>query len=375
MHLLTKPVKILFTLLLVTLTSCKVQYPDLEDGIYAEIITEQGIMVAKLESEKVPATVANFVSLAEGTNALVSKNYKKINYYNGTTFHRIIDQFMIQGGDPTATGKGNPGYKFNDEFHPDLKHDEPGVLSMANSGPNSNGSQFFITEKPTPHLDNKHSVFGKLIIGLNIQDSISNVKVDTNSKPINEVVIKELNIIRKGKAAKTFDASTIFMDHFAKNERLKKEKLAKAETSMRKSKEKFNSQEAKATTLESGLKYYISEQGSDKKLKTGFRVLTHYTVYFENGQFIETSKLEKAQALDVVNNKRKEANKYQPIELNISPEAPIIAGLKEGLKKLHMGDKATIFVPYYLAYGEYGNKGIPGKSNLIFEIELLEIFN
>ncbi|GAA4813580.1 peptidylprolyl isomerase [Litoribaculum gwangyangense] len=375
MRLFTSTVKVIFITLLLSLISCKAQYPDLEDGIYAEFITNKGVMVAKLESEKVPVTVANFVSLAEGTNTMVSEKYKGKKYYNGTFFHRVMDQFMIQGGDPTGTGKGNPGYKFNDEFHNDLKHDKPGILSMANPGPNSNGSQFFITEVAKPHLDNVHSVFGELVIGLDIQDSISNVKVDAKNRPLNKVIIEELNIIRKGKEAKKFDAPKIFVNHFTEIERLEKEKTAKAEAIIKASKEKFNKQEAESILLESGLKYFISEKGTSEKLKEGDKVSIHYAVYFEDGKLLETSKLETAEALDAVNENRNEAGRYQPIDVEISPNAPIIAGLKESLKQLGIGDKATIFIPYHLAYGEYGTRGIPGKSNLIFEVEVVKLLN
>lgn len=375
MKVFNKTLMLLILILVLNLTSCKAQYPELEDGIYAEFITNKGVMVAKLESEKVPITVANFVSLAEGTNTMVNDKFKEKKFYNGLIFHRVMNEFMIQGGDPNGTGVGSAGYRFKDEFHPGLKHDKPGVLSMANSGPNSNGTQFFITEVPKPHLDKVHSVFGQLVIGLNIQDSISNVKVDNKNKPIKNVVIEELNIIRKGKAAKQFDAPKIFINHFAEEERLEKEKIAKAEAIIKASKDKFVSQESKATILESGLKYFISEKGTGEKLKEGDRTITHYAVYFEKGKLLETSKLEIAEELDAVNEKRKEANKYEPIEVEITPNASIIAGLKEGIKQLSVGDKATIFIPYHLAYGEFGNRGIPGKSNLIFEVEIVKLIN
>ncbi|KJD33711.1 hypothetical protein PW52_13880 [Tamlana sedimentorum] len=375
MNIYSKSAFILSLLFLINLTSCKAQYPELEDGIYAEFITTKGVMVAKLEVEKTPITVANFVSLAEGTNTMVDSAYKGKKYYNNLIFHRVIDKFMIQGGDPTTTGMGNPGYKFKDEFHPDLKHDKPGILSMANSGPNSNGSQFFITEVPKPHLDNVHSVFGKLVIGINIQDSISNVDVDGRKRPKEDVVITELNIIRKGKTAKKFKANDIFINHFAEEERLAKEKAEKEAAIITASKTKFDAQKSQAATLESGLKYFISEKGTGEKLRDGDIVLCHYAVYFENAKLLETSKLEIAEALDAVNEKRKLADKYEAVELELSADAPLIAGLKEGLKQLSLGDKATFFIPYHLAYGEYGNRGIPGKSNLIFEIETISLIN
>lgn len=365
--------KALLLILVINLTACKAQYPDLEDGLYAEIITSKGVMVAKLEQEKAPITVANFVSLAEGTNTMVKEKFKKKKFYNGLIFHRVMNKFMIQGGDPLGNGLGDPGYKFNDEFHLDLKHDKPGILSMANSGPNTNGSQFFITEIPKPHLDNKYNVFGALVIGLDIQDSISNVKTSNRDKPDKDVIIEELNILRKGKTAKQFDAPSIFENHFAEVERLEKEKKEKAAAILKATKEKFKAQKAKAITLDSGLQYYISEKGTGVHLTETSTVLTHYTVYFENGKLLETSKLEVAEKLDVVNKKRKKANKYQPLTADIGPDARMIAGFKEGLQQLNVGDKATLFIPYHLAYGEAGRRGIPGKSNIIFEVEILEL--
>lgn len=373
MHLLKNTTKAFMVLLCLNLTSCKSQYPDLEDGIYAEFVTNKGVMVAKLEQTKTPVTVANFVSLAEGTNTMVSEKYRGKAYYNGTIFHRVINDFMIQGGDPTGTGAGNPGYKFMDEFNPELRHDKPGVLSMANAGPKTNGSQFFIMDKPKQHLDDRHTVFGELVIGLNIEDSISNVEVDKGDKPLNDVIIKELNIIRKGKTAKSFDANNVFINHFAEAERLEKEKADKAESILKATKEKFNLQKSQATTLESGLQYYITKKGTGKKLPTEARVLTHYAVYFENGKFLETSDANIAEALDAVNEKRKAANQYQPITAEIGPNAGMIPGFKEGLQQLNVGDKATLFIPYHLAYGASGTRGIPGKTNIIFEVEVLEL--
>ena len=373
MHLFKNTVKLIFFSLLICLTSCKAQYPDLEDGIYAEIITTKGTMVAKLAYEKTPVTVANFISLAEGTNTMVDDAYKKKKYYNGIIFHRVIDGFMIQGGDPTGTGSGNPGYKFIDEFDADLKHDKPGILSMANSGPKTNGSQFFIIEKPTPHLDNKHSVFGELVLGLDIQDSISNVKTANGNKPVNDVIIQELNIIRKGKEAKKFDAPKVFTNHFAEAERAEKEKIAKVEAIIQATKDKFDEQIKNTIALPSGLQYVITEKGTGKKLPEDAKALAHYAVYFENGKLLETSKLEIAEACDVVNENRKAQNGYEPITCDIGPDARMISGFKEGLRQLSVGDKATLFIPYHLAYGESGTRGIPGKSNIIFEIEVIEL--
>lgn len=373
MHLLKNILKITLFILTLSLTACKAQYPDLEDGMYAEFITSKGVMVAKLTYDKTPATVANFIALAEGENPMADKTFKKKKFYNGLIFHRVIDKFMIQSGDPEGTGSGNAGYKFMDEFSPDLKHNKPGILSMANSGPNTNGSQFFITEIPKPHLDNKYSIFGELVIGLDIQDSISNVEVDRNDKPLEDVIIEELNIIRKGKVAKKFNAPKVFIDELAAHEKLEKEKLEKAAAILKSTKDKFKTQKEKAITLPSGLQYIITEKGTGEKIPETAELLTHYAVYFENGEILETSKLEIAEALDIVNESRKAQDGYQPITAEIGPNARMIPGFKEGLQQLSVGDKATLFIPYHLAYGESGTRGIPGKSNIIFEVEVLEL--
>ena len=179
-------------------------------------------MVIKLAYEKAPITVANFVSLSEGSNTYVSEEFKSKKFYNGLKFHRVIAEFMIQGGDPTGTGSGSPGYRFDDEFS-DLTHKGPGILSMANSGPATNGSQFFITHKATPWLDGKHTVFGELIKGQEVLDSVAQ-----------NDIIEEIIIIRKGIDAKKFDASEIFNSYFSKKMKSLKKKKRNKKLSTRK---------------------------------------------------------------------------------------------------------------------------------------------
>ena len=156
-----------------SISSCVSSHPDLNEGLYAEIKTNKGDMIINLNYKETPVTVANFISLSEGKNKEVSPEFDKKKYYDGLVFHRVIDNFMIQGGCPLGTGTGDPGYKFKDEFNENLIHDGPGILSMANSGPNTNGSQFFITHKETPWLNGVHSVFGKVINGIEVIDSIA----------------------------------------------------------------------------------------------------------------------------------------------------------------------------------------------------------
>lgn len=355
------------------LSSCKSQYPELEDGIYAEFNTSKGKMVAKLYYQKAPITSANFIALADGTNTLVTDSLKGKKFYDGLIFHRVKDKFMIQGGDPLGTGAGNPGYRFMNEFHPDLKHDKPGILAMANAGPNTNGSQFYITEIPRPDLDNRYSVFGELVMGLDVQDSISNVETDNKDKPLDSVVINQLNIIRKGKEAKQFDAPEVFKNHFAEREAEEKAEKARKAKILKATIEKHATQKEEATSLESGLKYYISKKGNGEPLKVFSKAKTHYALFFEDGTLLDTSDLSLAETMEAVNERKKAANRYLPITADLSPDAPMIAGFKEGLQQLNVGDKATLFIPYHLAYGEAGNRGIPPKTNLIFEVEILSL--
>ena len=352
-------------LLLITLpflfSTCNNKYPELDSGLYADIITSKGNIIVKLEMEKTPITVANFVSLSEGNNINVNNNYKDKPFYDGLIFHRVIDNFMIQGGDPAGTGQGGPGYSFKDEIT-DLTHSGPGILSMANAGPSTNGSQFFITHLKTPWLDGKHTVFGKVISGQTIVDSI--VQNDT---------IRKIKIIRKGSLAKNFNAPDIFSNHFLEEEMANEEKLQKQFKIQGETAKKFAEQRLKAIITDSQLSYFISQNGKGQKVIKTNKAILHYSVYFADGKFLETSNPETAKILGVFDENRNKTNGYQPLVADVSPEAQMIKGFKEGVKLLKVGDKATLFVPYNLAYGESGTRGIPPKSDLIFEIEILDI--
>ena len=354
--------KIFLRLIVLTvIISCKTQHPDLESGLYADIQTNKGSILLKLAYEKAPITVANFVSLSEGKNSKVSEEFRSKKYYNGIRFHRVIADFMIQGGDPTGSGSGGPGYRFDDEFS-DLTHKGPGILSMANAGPGTNGSQFFITHKATPWLDGKHSVFGEVIKGQEVVDSI-----EQND------LIEDVIIIRKGKEARQFDASEVFTSYFDQRETIAKENELKLNAIKQQNLLKFEVLKNKSTKTASGLLYQITSKGKGTPVKSTNNATVHYAVYFTDGTLLETSKLEIAEVNDAVNMQRKNDNQYNPIPARVGPEDAMIEGFKEGLRLLRMGDQAILFLPYDIAYGEKGVQGIPPQSDLIFEVEIVSV--
>lgn len=352
------------------LSSCKTsKYADLGEGIYADIQTTKGDIVLKLYHEATPITVASFVSLAEGNSPFVEDKYKEKKYYDGLVFHRVMKDFMIQGGDPLASGLGGPGYKFKDEFIDSLKHSGKGILSMANPGPNANGSQFFITHKATPWLDNKHTVFGEVVQGIEVVDSIAEVKANPQNKPEVDVVMNKVEIIRNGKAAKQFDAIEILTDYFAEEEKAlaaKKKMLEELAT-------EFKSHRDEASLLDSGLRVYTLKKGSGIKPKTGQNVMVNYAGYFENGDLFDSSDVELSKKYGKYDERRDEAGLYGPTKMLYSPEARLVPGFREGLQTMNVGDKVRLFVPPHLGYGDRDYGPIPGGSTLIFDLEITEI--
>ena len=328
--------KYLFFLFIILLFNCESKHSNLKSGLYAEIQTNKGDILLKLEYLKTPITVANFVSLAEGNNDYVSKEFKNKKFYNGITFHRVISDFMIQTGDPTKTGSGGPGYRFNDEIS-DLSHYKPGILSMANGGVNTNGSQFFITHKATPWLDGKHTVFGEVIEGQNIVD-----RIQQND------IIEKLNIIRKGKEAKIFDAPKVISNYFEEKEKIKEKRKFEEEILI-----KEIVKGMKQTS--SGLWYKIIENSIKSRPKVGDLVKIHYTGMLLNGNVFDSS-----------------YSKNMPIEFTLGA-GRVIKGWDEGLSLIPIGASAKLVIPSNLAYGEQGAGGvIPPNSTLIFEVEVLD---
>jgi cyclophilin family peptidyl-prolyl cis-trans isomerase/FKBP-type peptidyl-prolyl cis-trans isomerase len=366
-----KKTTLLLAFFAMTLFACQEQYPDLEDGIYAEFITNKGTFIVKLHHEQTPMTVANFVDLAEGKNSMVDEQYRDKPFYDGLVFHRVIKDFMIQGGDPMGTGSGGPGYRFPDEIVPELKHDKKGILSMANSGPATNGSQFFVTVRPTPHLDGGHAVFGEVVKGLDIVEAISVVPTAQGDRPVDPVVIEKLNIIRKG---------NVKLDSFEKQmeniEKERKDKEARISQVKEAKAAEFAALKEQATEFPSGLKMHFTRQGDGIQPQEGQRVMVNYEGYLTNGSLFDSSKLETAEEFEMVDLRRKQANQYNPMPTDYSMNAGLIAGFKEGMLKMKVGDEAVLFIPSHLGYGESGAGNlIPPNSDLIFVIEIVEAVN
>ena len=365
---------VLLTVATLIAAGCKSgKYAELTDGIYADIQTNQGDIIVKLEHQKTPVTVANFISLAEGTNPFVSEEYKEKPYYDGVTFHRVIKDFMIQGGDPTGTGKGNPGYRFKDEIDGSLGHSKPGILSMANSGPKTNGSQFFITHKQTPHLDGRHTVFGEVVIGLEVVDTIAKAETyqepNRKDRPVNDVVMNTVEIVRKGKEAKDFDAVQVLSDYFKEED----EKLAAIEAKRKAFADEIALQKESAEELPSGLKIRKIKTGDGTKPNTGDQVLVNYAGWLADGTLFDTSEKSIAEEFG----KLEELNAmhrgdFSPIPMLFSPDSRLIPGFKEGLLSMGVGDKLRVFIPPHLGYGPQGGGPIPPNAELVFDLEIVD---
>lgn len=306
----------------------------MQDGIYAKITTAKGAILIRLTYKETPGTVGNFVSLAEGIMENGAKPQGKP-YYDGLKFHRVISDFMIQGGDPNGTGSGGPGYQFDDEFHPDLKHDTPGVLSMANAGPGTNGSQFFITHVATPWLDNNHTVFGKVVEGQDVVDEIAQGDI-----------MEKVEILRVGEDAEKWSAIEAFRRFTGEREaRIEQQKKAQEEA-LKKLTEGFEK-------TDSGLYYKILKEGDGAKAQKGQTVSVHYKGALTDGTEFDSS-----------------YKRNEPIEFQLGV-GQVISGWDEGISLLKVGDKARFVIPHHLAYGERGAAGvIPPKATLVFDVEL-----
>ena len=360
--------------ILFSLTACNEEYPELEEGLYAEFVTNKGTFIAELFYKATPMTVASFVSLAEGSSEMTDSLNQGKEFYDGLVFHRVIEDFMIQGGDPTGTGSGGPGYKFPNEIVDTLQHDSAGILSMANSGPDTNGSQFFITLKPTPWLNGLHTVFGKVVKGMDVVESIGSVETAAGDRPLEDVVLEEVNIIRKGSDAKDFDAPQVFERELQEFEQEREEQEQQMAEQIEASKQRFEELETEAEELESGLKIYYEENTEGPQPAAGDTALVNYTGYLSNGEVFDTNLEEVAKEYGLFNQRRKEMNGYSPMPVQVGPQARVIPGFREGLEQMNVGDKTLLFIPAHLGYGEGGAPPvIPPGADLIFEVEMVGV--
>ena len=313
----------------------------LADGLYAQFSTSKGDIVVNLEFEKTPLTVVNFVGLAEGTKD--SNKAKGVPFYDGLIFHRVIENFMIQGGDPQGTGTGGPGYSFPDEFDSSLKHNRPGILSMANSGPGTNGSQFFITHKDTPWLNGKHTVFGEVVSG---QDVVKQIQKGDK--------IKALTINRVGAKAEAFKADQPTFDKLLHDMTAGAAEKAKLETQQQEAliAEKWPN----AVKLPSGLMYVVTKKGSAAETPAkGKNVTAHYTGTLLNGNKFDSS-----------------VDRGIPFEFTLGT-GQVIEGWDVGVDGMKVGGKRELVLPPEMAYGSMALPGIPANSTLLFDVELMEI--
>ncbi len=340
----------LLALFIIATTLCNTAKGDLmaaetglEDGLYAKIMTNKGDILVKLEFEKTPLTVTNFVGLAEGTKDFHdAKGRTSGRYYDGLKFHRVIKNFMIQGGDPLGTGTGGPGYNFPDEFDPSLRHDSPGILSMANAGPGTNGSQFFITHIATPWLDNKHTVFGHVVSGQDVVNAIQ--QGDT---------ITRVEIIRVGDKAKAFKADQASFDKLLN--KVDNSNAAKEKESQGKDMATIKEKWPNAQKTGSGLMYVIIKKGSgEEKPSPGDMVKAHYTGMFLDGSTFDSS-----------------VDRGEPISFPVG-KGRVIKGWDEALLDMTKGEKRILIIPPELAYGTHGRGPIPPNATLVFEVELLD---
>ena len=332
---------------------------DRPDGLYAILDTTKGTIVIKLEYEKAPLTVANFVGLAEGTKD--SNKPKGTKFYDGVIFHRVIPGFMIQGGDPDGTGRGGPGYNFPDEFDVTLRHDGPGVLSMANAGPGTNGSQFFITLGATPHLNDKHTVFGRVVEGQDVVKAIGDAPRNSSDKPNTEIAIKSLIIERVGTGAQEFKSDQAAFDALkagvaAREAEKQKEAVAQQarqlETLIVDLQDENGGKEV--VTTDSGLKYIVVTPGNGGTPAKGAKIKAHYTGKFVDGRVFDSS-----------------VQRGTPIEFSVGV-GQVIKGWDEALSSMKKGEKRVLIIPSDLAYGPRGRGPIPPNTPLVFEVELVD---
>lgn len=322
------------------------------DGMYAVFHTDLGVFVCKLFFQRVPLTVANFVGLAEGTRATIDPETRatvKKPFYDGLLFNRVVGGFLIQCGDPTGLGTGGPGYRFRDEFDPGLRHDRPGILSMANRGPNTNGSQFFITEKKVLSFDRRYSVFGRVVMGLDVVSAISSVPTN-EERPKEDVHLRSLKIVRRGKKAKEFDAEAVF----AQLKDLDAAQLVQLHSEQ--FHEKVDPLRKKARRQEDGSRVVKTRSGSGRRPHQGESIVTNYVCYLPDGSVVESTYRDETPKVLVAGRPRR--------------------GLdwERNFLDMKVGEERWVFLPAKLAFGHRGIPGVvPADTPLILQLELVSI--
>ena len=376
----------IFLIFVVFMRCTPKEYASLKAGIYAEIKTNKGNILLELYAENVPKTVANFIALVEGTNSKLIDSLKGKNFYEGIIFHRVVPNFIIQGGGFTPKGRRAAGYLFGDEFPRNeignvlYKHNDQGVLSMANAGPTTNNSQFFITHRAIPHLDGKHSVFGKTIINsvelkklqkihtdsLQLKKAIDVTRMAIVNKVSQNDTIHTVKIIRVGAKAKGFNASEIFDVEVANFNKSLEDQLKEAHKVEEKiyavyleKKKAFliEKEEAKAKETGTGLRILKLKKTKGKRVVATKNVTANYTLYIADGKRMQSSEDMGKPIVFDLNNRQK----------------PMISGLREGLLSMRVGEKSRFFIPYAIGFGTQKSGPFPAKSDLIFEVEILKI--
>lgn len=378
---------LLFTFTTIFLSSCiSEKYKGLKDGLYAEIETNKGAILLELYAEDVPKTVGNFVALVEGTNTQLPDSLKGENFYEGIIFHRVVNNFVIQGGGFTPNGRKSAGYLFGDEFPTDdngdfiYKHNDQGVLSMANGGPTTNNSQFFITHRAIPHLNGKHSVFGKTVVNsvqlkqlqtkfkdsLQLKNAIDSTRMAVVNKIVQNDTIETINIIRIGSEAKDFNAAETFDEEVRSFNKSQEDKLSEEKkieevryAKYLKDKTTFLAKMdvSKAIKTDSGLGILKLKETNGTKVVDYKQITADYTIYVADGKKIQSTE-----------------NTGQPLVFQLNDEKkPMITGFKEGVLTLREGEKARLFIPYYIAFGEEKYGPFPSKADVVFEVEILKV--
>jgi cyclophilin family peptidyl-prolyl cis-trans isomerase/FKBP-type peptidyl-prolyl cis-trans isomerase len=326
-----------------------VEQATADDGLYAVLHTSMGDVVCRLYFEKAPVTVANFVALAEGGQRWYdpqTKQWSTEPLYRDLKFHQVVKDLLVESGDPQGDGKGGPGYQFEDEFDRSLSHDGPGVVSMSNDGPNTNGSRFYITLGAADWLDNHDTMFGRVVKGQDVVDAMGEVDLTgpQHSTPEEDVLLESIDIVRRGAAADAFDPQA----HLTEINTAIDERIAFAES--------IQGDLERATRTDSGLRYVILEKGEGAKPSPGDRIIAHYDAWYLDGTEFQSSR-----------------DKGIPFTALVG-RGQMIKGWDEAIRDMREGETRRLIVPPELAYGE---KGIPGhvrpNATLVFDVELLQV--